>query len=182
MKKLNLNSNKGLGDEGVAATVQGLAVGGVALEMLCLSETNAGPKAAVALVKWLGVEGVSKSLQTLYLRGNAGLGADELALIIEGFMAGRVPIPVDYGTDCFYMFGINSAGPKAAAELGKWLEVKGAAANLTALELNGNEGRGDEGVAAIVNGLAASGASLESLVLNNTNAGSKAAAAHRMVS
>jgi len=60
--------------------------------------------------------------------------------------------------------------------------VKGAAANLTALELNGNEGLGDEGVAAIVNGLAASGASLESLVLNNTNAGSKAAAAHRMVS
>jgi len=56
-------------------------VGGVALEMLYLSETNAGPKATAVLGKWLGVEGAAANLKLLELIYNPGLGEAERAAI-----------------------------------------------------------------------------------------------------
>ena len=81
LKNLELGGNKGLGDEGVAAFAVGVAAGGVAPERLALRGTNACPKAAAALAKWLGVEGAAANLKVLNLNNNEGLGEAEQAAI-----------------------------------------------------------------------------------------------------
>jgi len=44
----------------------------VALEELNLASTNAGPKVAAALVKWLRVDGAAPNLKKLILGNNVG--------------------------------------------------------------------------------------------------------------
>jgi len=130
---------------------------------------KAGVKAGAALGKWLRVEGAAANLKTLDLRINGRLGDEGAAAIADGLAAGGVALEQ-------LSLGKTDAGPSAAPVLGKWLTVDGAAANLNRLDLD-NHDLGDEGVAAIVNGLAAGGGALEKLYLERTKAGLKAAAA-----
>ena len=124
------------------------------------------------------MEGAAANLKTLEVFGSDDLGKAERAPINDAWCCGYVVSPMAAGALLPEAFKLPSEpGPEAGAALGKWPAVDGAAASLKTLALNDNPGLGDEGVAAIAEGLAAGGVALEELHLGNTKAAPKAGAA-----
>ena len=73
------------------------------------------------------MDGAAANLKTLNLEGYKGLGDKGVAAIVNGLAAGGVVLEK-------LTLKQRTAGPKtAAAALGRWLRVVGAAANLKAV-------------------------------------------------
>jgi hypothetical protein len=119
LKVLDLNNNDTLEDEGLAAIVNGLRLGGAALEILDLNSCKAGSKTGIALGEYMGTAGAARRLKHLDLgkqKGPAGpnggaavLGDADMAVIINGFAASRTPVMKSGGGHTFW--GVHAAGP-----------------------------------------------------------------------